>query len=280
MTKIAVVTDSSTDLTDEMISKYGIRVAPMSVTWDMVKYRDGVDLKAEDFYKRLRKSETFPTTSSGIPGEFVQIFEDLKGKADGIVVVALSTGLGISFKAANQAKDMMGDMQIEVVDTQLACAGEGFAALEAARTAEKIGSMEQTIAKAKNISARAHVYFYVDDIEYMRRGGRLNLLQHDITDFQKAKPMMEIKSGKFMPVAVPATNDEAIEKLLSLLSENNTGTPLHVTIEHADNLPAVEIIKKEITSRYKVAELFVVVFSPVIGAHFGPGATGISFFNE
>ena len=83
-----------------------------------------------------------------------------------------------------------------------------------------------------------------------------------------------------MPEAIPATNEEAIEKLLSILSDKNTGTPLHITIEHADNMAAVEVLKKAITSKYKVAELYVVGFSPVIGAHFGPGATGISFYNE
>jgi DegV family protein with EDD domain len=281
MNKIAVVTDSTADLPEEILKQYEIAVAPMIVNFDKVKYRDGVNLKPDEFYKRLRKSETFPTTSSGITGEFLEIFESLKGKVDGVVVVALSTLIpGISVQSANAAKEMVPELKIEVIDSLLACTGEGFGALEAARMAQKGGSMEQVLARAKEVLAKAHVFWYVDDIEYMRRGGRLNLLRYDITDLQKAKPVMEIQGGKFMPVAMPPTTEEALDTLLDCMKKNTTGAPVHVSIEHADNLEAAETLKKAITSKYKVAEFFMVGFTPVIGSHFGPGATGISFYSE
>jgi DegV family protein with EDD domain len=280
VSKVAIVMDSTCDLPEEIVQQYGIYTAPMAVTWDRVKYRDGVDLKVQDFYKRLRTSETFPSTSSGITGEFLQIYESLRGKVESVVTICLTSGIGISFNSANQAKEMVPELKIEVVDSQMACAGEGWAALEAARMAEKGASLEQVASRARAVAAKSHEYFLVDDIEYMRRGGRISMLTWPIEELQKAKPVLGVLGGKFVPVAKPPTTEEGIETLLGYLKENATDKPLHVSIEHGDNLKTAEIVKKAIISQYKIAEVYIVGFSPVIGSHFGPGAVGIGFYNE
>ncbi|MFC1905750.1 DegV family protein [Chloroflexota bacterium] len=281
MSKIAVVTDSTATIPEEIVKKYNIYVAPLHVTWDKIRYRDGVDLKQDEFYKRLRKSSTLPTTSSAIQGEFLQIFEDLKGKVDGVVAVLLSSALGAACNSATSAKSMVSDLPVEIVDSKLVTTGLGFGAIAAAKVASAGGSIEQIAKAAKDVLSNVYVYFAMDTLEYMRRGGRVSLPKAILASWLRVKPVMMIsKEGKIEPVSKPRTMSKAIDTLLNLMKEKVTNTPLHVSIMHADNPDGVEMLKREITSNYQCAELFIEGLSPVIGTHFGPDALSIAFYNE
>lgn len=133
MVKIAVITDSVGCLTPELLQKYGIIVAPVQITWDRKTYRDGVEMTAQEFYRRLRTSKTLPTTSSGIVGEYVQIFEGLRGKVDGALVLTFSSGLGVSYASAGNARDIVKELPVEIIDTRTIMMAQGFVVLEAAK---------------------------------------------------------------------------------------------------------------------------------------------------
>ncbi len=280
MSHIAVVTDSTSTLPKELVQRYNIYVAPLSVTWDKVRYRDGVDLQIDEFYQRLRKSKTLPTTSSAIQGEFLQLFEELRGKVDGIVAVVLSGGLGAAYSSAMNAKEMVPEVPVEVIDSRLACTGMGFGAIAAAKVALAGGNIEEVTRAAKDILKKTHILFCMETIEYLRRGGRINLPAAMMATLLRVKPIMVFKDGKVEPVARPRTRPKAMESLLNLMKERTSDTPLHVAVENADDLDGAEALKKLIAEQFECAELFITGFTPVIGTHMGPGALGISFYNE
>jgi DegV family protein with EDD domain len=228
MGKIAVVTDSVAIVPLELVQKYDIHVAPCHVIWDKVKYRDGVNLQPREFYQRLRVSKTLPTTDSAIQGELVPIFEGLRGKVDGIVVIVLTSGLGTAYSSAIITKELFPNIPIEVIDSRLALMGEGFAVLAAAKAASAGGNMAQVAKAARDILAKIHVYFALDTFEFLRRGGRVSFPKAIIASLLQVKPIMVFKDGKVEPVSKPRTMPAAIEAMVKFMKQKTSNTPLHL----------------------------------------------------
>jgi len=284
MAKIAIVTDSVACISEELLQKYDISVAAVQIIWDKVKYRDGVDIKTGEFYKRLRTSKTLPTTSSGMPGEFTRIFEELKEeKVDGILAVVLTGGLGAAYNSAMTAKDTISDVPIEVIDTKTAMMAQGFAVLAAAKTAAAGGSMADVAKAARNTAARTHIFWAMDTLEYLKKGGRVSLPQAVLASWLQVKPItgINVSTGKVEPLARVRTKAKVMDKLIEMMDERVNGTgPLHVAVMHGDATEEAEKLKKMVAVKYNPVELMLSEITPVIGTHTGPGTLGLAFYNE
>ncbi len=280
MCPVAVVTDSTAALTLELAQQYAIHIAPLHIIWDKVKYRDGIDIQPNEFYQRLRKSATLPTTSGAIQAEFLRIFEGLRGKADGIVTMVITSELSAAYNAAMTAKDMVTDIPVEVVDSRLATMAMGFGVIAAAKAAAAGGNMQQVVKAARDVFARVHLLFVLDTLDYLRRGGRVNLPAAVIANLLQVKPILTLQDGKVVPAGRPRTREKALETLLSLMKKKVTDTPLHVAVMHGDDPDGAEYLKREVASRFHCEELLVTAFTPVMGAHTGPGLLGFAFYNE
>ncbi len=285
MSKIAIVTDSVACITADIQKKHDIRVAPVQIIWDKVEYRDGVDITTTEFYKRLRTSKTLPTTSSGMPGEFTQIFEELKKeKVDGIVAVVLSSALGAAYKSALTARDSLSDAPpIEVVDTKSAMIAQGFAVLAAARAVEAGASIADAAKAAADMAARTHLFWAMDTLEYLRKGGRVSVPQAILASWLNVKPLMSVnvENGKIEPLARVRTRGKVMGKLIEIMDERvSSATPLHVAVVHGDAGEEAHKLEQIIAERYKPVELMLSEITPVIGTHMGPGTLGLAFYNE
>ena len=280
MAKIAIVTDSTATIPEEIRAKYNIYVAPLSVTWDRVKYRDGVDLKAVDFYKRLRTATDLPTTSGVIQGEFIQIFESLEGKVDGVVAVVLSAALSAGYDSAIKAREIVPGLKIEVVDSRLATTALGFVALAAAKAAAAGASMEEIVNTAKNTVPKIHCFLGLDTLEYLKRGGRATIAEAEQAAFLQVKPIMIFKDGLIQGFDKPRTREKMMDRLVEIMQERVTSTPLHLAIMHGDFPEGAETLKKMITQKFQPVEIITTELSPVVGTHFGPDSLAIAFFNE
>lgn len=281
MTKVAVVTDSVACIPADLVEKYGIHVAPVQIIWDRTTYRDGVDLSTQEFYTRLRTSKTLPTTSSSIQGEFIQIFEGLRKKVDSIVTIVLTGELGGAYSSASNAKEMVNDIPIEVIDTRSCMMAQGFIVLEAAKVAARGGTMEEVAKVARDTIPKVHLFWTMDTLEYMRKGGRVSLPQATIASWLKVKPIVFMNEGKIEPLARVRTRPKAIEKLLELMEQKTTDTsPLHVAVMHGDAPGEAEQLEQLIAARFNCSELMKSEITPVIGTHMGPGTLGLALYNE
>lgn len=279
--KIAVVTDSVACIPTDLANQYNIRVAPVQIIWDKVAYRDGIDMPTREFYARLRASKTMPTTSSGIQGEFLQIFEDLKGKVDGIVAIVLTGALGAAYSSACNAREMVSEVPIEVIDTSTAMMAQGFTVIEAAKVAARGGTIEEVAKAARDMIPKVHLIWAMDTLEYMRRGGRISLPQAILASWLNVKPIAIIKEGKVEPIAKVRSKAKAQEKLLELMEQRIASRgPLHVAVMHGDVPEAVEQLKQRVTDQFQCSELITSEITPVIGTHTGPGTLGLAFYNE
>jgi DegV family protein with EDD domain len=281
MARIAVVTDSVACVPIDLVKKYNILVAPVHIIWDKVDYKDSVDMQTSEFYARLRKSKTLPTTTSAIQGEFLQIFEGLRGKVDGIVTLALTSGLGAAYNSALNAKELVKNIPIEVIDTRTAMMAQGFSVLAAAKVAAGGGSMSDVIKAAENVVHKAHIFWAMDTLEYLRKGGRVSLPQAVMASWLQVKPITGIIGGKVEPLARVRTKAKVMDKLLELMDKRITNTgPLHVAVMHGDATAEAEQLEQKVNARYKPLELMRSEITPVIGTHTGPGTLGLAFYNE
>jgi DegV family protein with EDD domain len=188
MSRIAVVTDSTACIPDELVRQYGIHVVPLIIIWDKVQYRDGVDIKPDEFFRRLRTSESRPSTTSAVQGGFMEVFEELQGKADGAVAVILgqrfpSAGVASALSAA----EMVPALKVEVLDTDITGIGLGFAALAAAKRAAVGGSLEEVAHTGRTVAASTRTYWMQESLDYIRKGGRVQLPQLNDDDWRYVK---------------------------------------------------------------------------------------------
>ncbi len=282
MAKTVVVTDSIACIPPELVKKYDIHVAPLHIIWDKTGYREGVDMTIKDFYARLRTSKTLPTTSSSIQGEFIELFERLTKQAGSIVVITVTGALGTADVSAINAREIVGsDVPIEVIDSRTGLMAQGFIVLEAAKVAAAGGSLAETAKAAREAIPRVEIFWAMDTLEYMRRGGRISLPQAILAGWLRVKPIVTIKDGKVAPLDRVRTKPRAIEKLLEIMAGKITGTgPLHVAVMHGDVHDEAERLKQLVSDRFQCAEIFTSEITPVIGTHVGPGALGLALYQE
>jgi DegV family protein with EDD domain len=278
--RIVVVTDSSALLPQDITEKYDIHVAPMHLIWDGKTYRDGIDIQPDEFFKRMRRSPSLPTTSGAIQAEFLQIFQSLRGKADAVAAIILSNDLSAAYDSARVAAELVPDLHVEMLDSRTSTIALGFAVIAAAKVAQTGVGMKEVLRAGKAVLEKVKVYVAVDTLDYLRRGGRVSLPAAVVARFLHVKPLLALRDGKAVPLARPVTTAAARKRLLRYLQQDSAGTPLHVGIMHADSPEDAELLRKDIETCFKPVEILVRSFTPIMGAHTGPGLIGIAFYNE
>jgi DegV family protein with EDD domain len=276
---VAVFIDSSSAMTREVAEQYHIRIIPLSVLWDNKEYVDWVDWTVEEFYERLKTSETWPTSSGAAQGEFYKAFEELRGKVDGIAVVIISPASSPAcHTSVKGAMEMTEGIPIEIIDSNSVMSGEGLVATAAARAALAGASMKEVVAEARSVISRVNYFFNVGSIEYFIKGGHVRQLE---ADPKGESHIFTTREGAVVPVAKYPTREEARQQLRVLLKEKaRKDTPLHASVFHAAAREEAEEFKKEIAAEYNCAELWIAEATPVLALHVSPNSLGVAFYNE
>ena len=279
MNHIAVITDSSSCILSEVVEKYHIYVAPLHLIIDDVEYRDGIDMSAEDFYTRLRESSTKFSlgTSGAMQGEFISIFDKLRGKVEGMVIILLSSKVSTAYNAAFTVKDAA-DVPIEIIDSQFTTSALGFIAVAAAQAAVQGKNMDEVVAVAENVMSKVKGFVALENLDYLRRGGRFS--EGSPEQAAQMRPVVTMREGLIKLADGAADHDEADEKLLRIMKDNLIPTPLHVAVMHGDLPQKADRLHEKIKARFNCAELWMTRLTPVLGAHSGPDAFGVAFYNE
>ena len=277
---VAVLVDSSSAITKEVAEAYHLRVVPLHLVWGKKEYADWVDMTPEEFYARLKtEKEVWPTTSGSVQGEFLNAFEELRGKVDGVVAITLSPDIpSAGYRSALMAKDMSEGLPIEVVDSNSTVTALGLVATAAAEAADAGASLEEVVKAARSVIPRMNVFFNVGSITYLMKGGRVTQLE---VGAKEDSHILTTKEGKITPLEKYPTREEARRRLRDLLKEKaRKDTPLHAALFHAAAREDAEEFKKEIASEYNCAELWIGEASPVIAIHVSPDSLGVAFYNE
>jgi DegV family protein with EDD domain len=278
MKKVAIITDSTAYLPQEMLDSLEISVVPLTLNWDGVSYRDGIDILPDEFYTRLAKSDTLPTTSQSTVGDYSTVYERLIAQDRDILVLPISSGISGSVNSAIQAAKLYPNAAIEILDTKLVSMALGFQVLAAARAAEKGASL----AECKDIACEAYnhigVYFVVDTLKYLHAGGRIGGAKRFMGTALRIKPVLEIRDGKIEAVKSVISMKKAVEAMVELVEKDIAGrTPVRVSVFHALAETEAKELLELIVKKFNAEEGILSYVSPVVGSHVGPGTLSIAY---
>jgi DegV family protein with EDD domain len=276
VSRVAIVTDSASDLTPEAAAAAGIAIVPLEVTFGDEHYKAGVELSTEEFWRRMTAPDApFPKTAAASSGDFQATFERcFADGAEAIVCIDVAGTLSAAIKSAMIARDQLPDREIHVIDSTSASMGEGVLAQIAVEMAEEGHSAQEIADYLDDRKADLNVFIALDTLEYLKRGGRISGAQAAIGGLLSVKPIITIKDGKVETVDRPRTRSRARERVIELLIERRAErfAILHTM---ADD---VEGFRDELIQRAKggidPALVSVQPVGPSVGPHLGPGGIG------
>lgn len=279
--RVAVVTDSTAYLPPESVKQYDICVVPLHLMLSGESWLDGVEIDPPTFYEKLVATTDFPTTSQPNVGTFQEIFADLGRTAETVVAILISSDLSGTIASARGAAANLPDQDIRIIDSRATSMMLGFAVIEGAKAAAAGADADEVVATAQSILDKAHVYFVVDTLEYLHRGGRIGGASRLLGSALNLKPILELRDGAVQPVTKVRTKKKALATLIGYLDEQIAeGARAHMTVINVAALGEAEALRDELVSRYNPVDINVSDVSPAIGAHAGPGTVGVAFYVE
>jgi DegV family protein with EDD domain len=277
--KIAIVTDSTAYIPDELINEYNIHVIPLNVNWRGKSFLDNVDITPEEFYKKLQAESEIPTTSQPSAGAFQSLFLKLSEDYEGVVAVLISSDLSGTIASALAAKGMVGDFPVEVVDSRLTTMALGFPVLKAAEVARAGGSLAEVADAARSLVGKIRVMFVVDTLEYLHKGGRIGGAKRLLGSLLAMKPLLELVDGKIDSLDSVRTKKKAIQAMLSIFENDAAGKDkIHLTVFHGVAEVDADQLRETILKSYQPETIIMSKLSPVLGVHTGPGTVGIAYY--
>lgn len=277
---IKIVTDSTAYLSESTVHQHDIRVVPLYVHFGEEAFREGVQLSNEEFYTRLKKAPTLPTTSQPSAGEFHKVFKELADAGHEIVTLTISEKLSGTWNSAMAAKDMLPQANISVVDTMSTAVGLRLIVEAAIEAASAGATRQEIVAEIEELRKKVYFVFVVDTLEYLAKGGRIGNARAFLGTLLKVKPILFLQDGAIEPLEQVRSKRKAITRLLELFEErlDISGPQAKVAVTHALVPQEAQTLREELTQRLGCAQLEISSLGPVIGTHTGPGAIGAAVY--
>lgn len=277
MAKVAVVTDSTADIPREERERLGIEMVPLKVHFGEETYLDNIDLTPEQFYQKLRAFDGLPTTSQPSPGDFLEVYRRLAEAGHSIVSIHLSSAMSGTYQSAQLARSMLPDADITVVDGRTATYGTGMLAVAAAEAAAAGASSREVVERVMELRKTMRLYFLVDTLEYLHRGGRIGRAAALFGSLLNVKPILTIgDDGVITPVEKVRGAKKAIARIGERIMEDFPDRPVEVTLAETPGFTdTARELEEHLKERLDIRRLRITWIGPVIGTHAGPGAAGV-----
>jgi DegV family protein with EDD domain len=280
MSKVAVVTDSTSYIPKEVREKYPITVVPQVVIWEGVSYEDDVTITTDQFYSRLRTAKVMPTTSQVSVINMQKAFSTLLEQGYDVLGMFVSSKLSGTYQSGVLGKDQLtsGKEKVEIVDSETTAMGLGFQVLSVARAALDGASLADCRAVAEKSRAYTGVYLTVETLEFLHRGGRIGGAQRFLGTALNLKPILAVEGGRVEPVERVRTRGKALDRLVEVVAEKCAGkSPVRIATLHADSPTDAKYMLDKITPIVNPIETIFAAVSPAVGANAGPGTVGLAY---
>jgi DegV family protein with EDD domain len=278
MSKVAIVTDSSPFIPDQIIKDNQIHVVPLTVIWGEENFYDGVDITPVEFYQRLETAKVMPSTSQPSVADFEVLFRSLYNEGYDICAILISEDLSGTVSSATQAKKLLPEANIEIVNSKTIAMALGFIVLSAARAANQGASLSECKKIAEDLMDNCGVIFVLDTLEFLHRGGRIGTAKRFMGSLLNVKPVLAVEGGVIVPLDSVRTQKKALERVIEIIEERTAGhKSVRIATLHANNLTLAEEILAEAAERIQPVEKVLSELSPVVGTHAGPGAIGLAY---
>ncbi|MFF2093617.1 DegV family protein [Paenibacillus sp. NPDC058174] len=282
MGKIRIVVDSTCDIPLPVREELGIEMVPLKVLFGEETYLDYVTISSEQFYEKLAASSALPTTSQPSPSEFQAVYERVLQEDPGasIISIHLSGAVSGTYQSAVIGKSMLEDeADITVYDSKSASYGAGMRAVAAARMAAAGRSKEEIIAEIERLERETQLYFLVDSLEYLHKGGRIGRASALIGSLLNIKPILSLdKGGTVYSVDKQRGTKKAIQRIIDMLDQSFGSDPVAITIAWTQGDAIAMDLCEQVKNKFNVQSVDFTTIGAVIGTHVGPGTSAVFMY--
>lgn len=278
--KIKIVTDSTADLTNEMIEKYGISVLPLKIYMNGTTYIDRVDITPSEFIEKMKQAEELPKSSQPSVGEFLELYDRLAEESDEIISIHVAGALSGTVQTARLAAEQSKG-KVTVVDSEFISKALAYQVLEAAQMAEKGNKIEEILERLTQVRKNTKLYVLLSTLENLVKGGRIGKGTGLIGSLLKIKPIAALENGVYTPIKVVRSYAQAVKQLANRFKDEIDGKKIKgINIVHADGMNLALQLKEKLQESIGNIELKIEETTPIISTHTGPGAIGFMFYTE
>lgn len=284
MAKPVIVTDSTADVPKQIVEAYGIHVIPMAVRFGETSYQEGIDMTVAGFYERLEHTKELPTTSQTSPSQYMEVFREVLVRHPGspIISIHLSSGMSGTFQSAMLGKEMLEEevgenIEIHVVDSKCASYGFGLQVTAAGRMADEGAQVEEILAEVERLRQERHLYFIVDTLEYLQKGGRIGRATALLGTLLNIKPILSVGTdGVIYSVDKARGRKKAIARMMELFKKDfGDVTEIDVGIADSVNPEGAEEVLQALSEHFTLHDVVRTQIGAVIGTHVGAGTVAI-----
>lgn len=276
MNSVQIVTDSSCDLPEDLITQFGIGIVPLKIRFGQTEFVDRLELTTDQFWEKCRETDELPSTAAPAPGAFIAEFQRAADEgATGVVAIVLSGELSATIEAAQQAaREVEGNIDVRVVDSRTVTLGLGAVVVAAAQAAKRGANIDEVSNIATDSAARTHVHAALDTLENLRKGGRIGAAGSLLGSMLSIKPLIEVRDGVVEPAGKQRTRTKALSYLVKVVEEHaHQIESIYVTHAACDDVDSfVERIQSLVQTDVLVGQV-----GPVVGAHAGIRTIGVAF---
>ncbi|THE10384.1 DegV family protein [Bacillus timonensis] len=280
MTKVKIVTDSTADLSEELVRELGISVVPLSITIDGVTFLDRVDITPQEFLTKMKQSTELPKSSQPAVGHFVELYDQLGSDGSEIISIHMTGGMsGTVASAENAAR--ISESKVTVIDSMYISRALAFQVVEAAKMAKAGHTKDEIIKRVEKIKENSTLFVTVDTLENLVKGGRIGKGKALIGSLLNIKPIASLQDGVYTPVSKVRSHAKIVKFLSEKFAEDvRNKTIKGVAIAQVDAVELATNLKDAIKKLTGYTDVDIVETTPVISTHTGPGAIGFMYYVE
>jgi DegV family protein with EDD domain len=282
---VAVVSDTTAYLPSEVVAANDIGLVSLYVNFDAERTEREADIRDYDaFYEELRTAERLPTTSQPSVGDFVSVYEPLLAEGRDVVSIHIAGGLSGTPEAARQAKETLerdgkGGERVHVIDSETGAGGLGLVVLAAARRASSGADAGAVVEAARDARSLLKMWFVIDTLEFLRRGGRIGAASAWIGSTLRIKPILSVEN-EIYPVERVRTSRRAFERMVDYARQREQSGACGWVVQHIRAADQAELLAERCREVFERDAVFTSEIGPVLGCHTGPGLLGIGSIPE
>jgi fatty acid kinase fatty acid binding subunit len=278
MAGIGIVTDSTAYMDDAYTKEHDIKVVPLKVMMGDDSWREGVDISNDEFYRMLRVSPSFPTTSQPSAGDFLEAYKEMSSRYDRLMSIHISSGISGTVESARTAASEMEDYPIEIIDSQFTGIALMMLIQEMVEARDKGMDVAQIKEQIDKLIKSTHLMFAVDTLEYLHKGGRIGGAQAMMGSMLKIKPILYL-DGKIDALEKVRGSGKALDRLVELTKERLGKKKARVGFTHVQDEQRMQELISKVKGAVKCeGDVSWNETGPVVGSHTGPGTVGVTFF--
>jgi DegV family protein with EDD domain len=276
---ITIVADTTSSIPVPLAESLGIPYIPQIIIFGDESFRDDHELDTKTFIQRLRASATLPKTAAPPPALYDPVYEKYAGEGDTVIVLAPSAEVSGTYRSAEVAAGDFPDRDIRVIDTRTVGSGLGSIVLQAHKWAKAGLDAETIISGVMEMSRRHKVFFVVDTLEYLHKGGRIGGAKMLVGSLLQVKPILQMQNGRIEPFESQRTKRKAVARIKDLVAEQcPRNEKAFLTIMHGDALEEATELAEDIKLTLGIDEIKIYDLPPAVLVHSGPGVLAVSFF--